>query len=224
MKKYEWYLFDLDNTLLDFNMSSAKAFNDLMQHFSLGNIDELHEIYHDINLSYWKKYEQGVINVETLSIGRFQDFLEEIKHEADAKQMSEKYLDFLTSNSHIIEGSLKILNHFKTSAKLSLITNGISDVQHRRIAKHDFYDFFEYIFISDEMGHSKPSQSFFEIVHNKIGSPNKNDVLVLGDNPISDIQGGKSFGYDTLYYNYKNEDTKHIDADYKINKWHELNV
>jgi 2-haloacid dehalogenase len=219
MKKYDWYLFDLDNTILDFNIASNRAFEETLIHCKVIPNKDNAAIYHDINKSYWIQYEKGLINSSTLREGRFEDFLKEINHEHDALEMSQIYLDFLLKNSHEIAGSIQVLDKLLKTANLALITNGLSDVQHKRIEKHQLKDYFQHIFISDEMGVSKPATGFFEIVHSKINMPNKKEVLVIGDNPISDIQGATNFGYDSLYYNYGKNDDRHVEATYKIDSW-----
>lgn len=219
MKKYDWYLFDLDNTILDFNIASERAFAETLLHCKVIPNENNAFIYHDINKSYWERYEKGLIDSFTLRKGRFEDFLKEIKHEHDALLMSQIYLDYLLKNSHEIEGSIQVLDKLVKDSKLALITNGLSDVQHKRIDKHQLNNYFQHIFISDEMGVSKPAKEFFEIVHKGIQRPNKKEVLVIGDNPISDIQGANNFGYDSLYYNYHNKNSKHVVSTYKIDSW-----
>lgn len=219
MKKYNWYLFDLDNTILDFSKASKLAFEETLTHFKVKPDNNHSAIYHDINKSYWIRYEKGLIDSFTLRKGRFEDFLREINHAQDALQMSETYLDFLLKHSHEIEGAITILESLAKNSNLALITNGLSDIQHRRIAKHQLKDYFQHIFISDEMGVSKPAFNFFNIVHSTLKTPNKKEVLVIGDNPISDIDGANKFGYDSLFYNYENKESNKINATYQIDSW-----
>lgn len=218
MKKYNWYLFDLDNTILDFNFASKKAFEETLNSFSIEFSERTIKLYHDINISYWQKYEKGKISSETLRIGRFKDFLNEINEERNAKEMSETYLDFLVQHSIEVKGSFKILEKLSKIAKLALITNGLSDVQYKRIEKFKLDRYFKHIFISDEMGVSKPSKKFFEIVYKTLNLPKKETILVLGDNPISDIQGANKFGFHSLYFNFNNYPEK-TQSKYTINNW-----
>lgn len=219
MKKYDWYLFDLDNTILDFNIASKLALEETLTHCYVPPSKGNTALYHDINKSYWIRYEKGLIDSSTLRKGRFEDFLKEVNHEYDALKMSQVYLDFLLKNSYEISGSIQVLEKLAKNSKLALITNGLSDVQHKRLEKHQLKKHFQHIFISDEMGVSKPANEFFEIVHNKIDLPNKKEVLVIGDNPISDIEGANNFGYDSLFYNYGNKESKQVKATYKIDSW-----
>ena len=221
MKNYDWYLFDLDNTILDFSEVSKIAFQELFS--NIKNKKSAYTIiYSKINLGYWEAYENGSINAEELKIGRFADFAKEMKITFDPEFLSNRYFELILKHSKEIEGAMGALNHFKNKGKLALITNGLSDVQHHRISKHNLDNHFEHIFISDEMKVSKPSAKFFDKVHQQIGLPKKENVLVLGDNPISDIQGGKDFGYDTFFYNYRKNRNHNVKSDYSVSDWKEI--
>ncbi len=219
MKKYDWYLFDLDNTILDFDKTSKNAFFDTLDFFSIEKSQANYKIYHNINSAYWSSYEKKEINADELRTGRFRDFLQKIQVSIKEDVVSKKYLENLVNHSFEIEGARKVIENLSKTAQLAIITNGLSDVQHKRIAKHKLKSFFKHIFISDEMGVSKPNKEFFEIVYNKINMPKKNKVLVIGDNPYSDILGANNFGFDTMHYNYKQKDTEQLEVNYKINNW-----
>ena len=224
MKEYSWYLFDLDNTVLDFNNTSKIAFAETLVYCKIENRKDYYSIFQKINADYWHKYEKGLIDAGILRKGRFTDFLKEINIDFDASIISKKYFDFLVSNSFEIEGAIEIIKILSKNAKLAIVTNGLSDVQYKRIAKLNLDKCFKHVFISDEIGVSKPANAFFEHVHKTIKSPKKDEVLVLGDNPISDIQGATNFGYDTLFFNYNKINDKKINATYKIEEWNEFNL
>lgn len=219
MKNYDWYLFDLDNTVLDFSETARLAFIDMASFFEIEHIEDVYHIYNTINKKYWSEYERGFINADTVKLGRFKEFSETINVKLEAKEMSLKYAEFVLKHSFIINDTLEVIHFLKNKANLAIITNGLSHMQHDRIAKHQLNPFFKHVFISDEMGVSKPDARFFEIVHETIGSPNKNTVLVCGDNPHSDIKGANSFGYRSLFYNYYKKPSEHIDAHYKLENW-----
>ena len=220
MKNYDWYLFDLDNTILDFSEVSKTAFQEMFS--DLDNLKSAYTIYSNINSEYWYAYENGRITSEDLKIGRFADFATKMKITSDPEFLSNKYFELILKHSKEIDDALNALNYFKNKGRLALITNGLSDIQHHRIDKHNLGIFFEHVFISDEMKVSKPSREFFETVHLQIGKPKKETVLVLGDNPISDIEGGRNFGFDTFFYNYRKNRNHNVKADYVVSNWKDV--
>ena len=60
-KDYDWLLFDLDNTLLDFSQTSKRAFQELSEIFEFHEPDSYHT-YHQINAKYWHYFEKHKIN------------------------------------------------------------------------------------------------------------------------------------------------------------------
>ena len=221
MKNYEWYLFDFDNTIIDSNYTFEKALEEVFKIFSVPFSENTFKVYHNINSFYWQEYEKGNISSKKLRDGRFKDFLQEINVQKDADKMSLEYLNLLVKYSIEIKDSFALLDKLVKTSKLALITNGISDVQHKRIEKLNLSKYFQHVFISDEMGVSKPAEKFFEIVHKKIKFPQKENVLVLGDNPNADILGANNFGFHSLFFNFNNYTGK-VDSHYKITNWNQF--
>ena len=58
---------------------------------------------------------------------------------------------------------------------------------------------FEHIFISSEFGWKKPSAKFYDYAAEKLGC-DKNSVLMVGNDPVCDIDGAKNAGIDAFYF------------------------
>ena len=218
-KDYDWLLFDLDNTLLDFSQTSKRAFQELSEIFDFHKPDS-YNTYHQINAKYWHYFEKHKINAHDLRYGRFKEFLETLGSKADYTAVAEKYLQLLIDFSEWIPGAENILKELSQTHRLVIITNGLKEAQHGRLEKHSMKQYFEHIFISEELGVSKPHQDFFQQVHQTIEEPDKNKVLVIGDNPKSDILGGEKFNYHTCWFNYHQEKKHHnIKANFKLESW-----
>lgn len=67
--------------------------------------------------------------------------------------------------------------------------------------------FFSFCVFSDEVKASKPSPVFFQEVYTKAGLA-KEQVLHIGDNPLTDYKGAKDFGFEALLI---------TDKDYNLN-------
>ena len=57
--KYEWLLFDLDNTLLDFNVSEHYALTQALQTVDIVFNESHLKIYEKINRQCWDDFEAG---------------------------------------------------------------------------------------------------------------------------------------------------------------------
>jgi HAD superfamily hydrolase (TIGR01549 family) len=150
-------------------------------------------------------------------------FFDDLNKNHDPHSANEKYLQFLVHNTRMINHARSIIKLLNKHYHLSIITNGLKEVQRPRIDKSRLTDSFKTIVVSDEIGHAKPSSEYFEYTHDKLGKPNKNKVLVVGDNLNSDIKGGLDFGYHTCWYNPNKKDNKtSLEPDYTINRLPEL--
>ena len=214
--KYEWLLFDLDNTLLDFSNTSNKAFYDTFSHFGIDANEQDHQNYYKINGRYWHYFEQQNITADELKYNRFKEFLNHQEWRLDEMEVSQKYMDFLVDHSTWLDDAEAMFHEFSKSHKIAIITNGLLQVQQGRLKKHDIN---HKCFVSEELGISKPHQDYFQHVFEGIYKPSKKDVLVIGDNPIADIKGGSTFGFDTCFFNHKKLKKKPKEADYVIDKW-----
>ena len=57
------------------------------------------------------------------------------------------------------------------------------------------------IFVSEEIGFSKPNKEFFEYIEEHIEGFNKKEAIVIGDSLTSDIKGAINYGIDTCWFN-----------------------
>jgi putative hydrolase of the HAD superfamily len=223
LRKVTHILFDADNTLYDFNYASKKAFKALCESLGISDNEDNYKIYHKHNGTVWHLFESNKMTAEELRWKRFDLFFEEINLNHDPHRANSYYLNAMVDNTRMINHARKIIHSLKKDYNLSIITNGLKEVQRSRIAKSNLTPIFEEIIVSDEIGYAKPSAAYFEYAHHKIGRPDKKNVLVVGDNLNSDIKGGLDFGYHTCWYNHNR--LKHSDKvqpHYTINKLPEL--
>lgn len=99
------------------------------------------------------------------------------------------------------ENILPILEWLKDkSYTINLSSNtGFIEADTLRIvlADMDLLPFFSFCIFSDEVEASKPSPVFFQEVYNKAGLA-KEEILHVGDNPLTDYKGAKDFGFEAL--------------------------
>ena len=75
----------------------------------------------------------------------------------------------------------------------------------------------EYVFISTEVGFSKPNPEFFKKVSETLGL-HSSEIMIVGDSLIHDIKGGKACGWHTQWLQ-RSSDSSHDDA---ITSLHEM--
>ncbi len=147
--KFRYILFDADGTLFDYEHAELRAFKKTLQDFDInGNIDILHASYKEINYAIWKDFEEHKITASELREERFRRFLDKEQLLHDCKKMSEIYIDYLSKGTTLLDGAIEIIKYVGSKYSVSLITNGLADVQYSRIRNSEFKNSFEHIFIS----------------------------------------------------------------------------
>ena len=207
MPKYDWLLFDLDNTILDFSESSRLAFAKVYNQLNTNKeLKDVYTLYKGINHSIWKEREAGLISHTELKTKRWKLLCDAIRVTADADKLNNIYFEEIKVNALFVDGVEELLPVLYKKYRLMVVTNGLSEVQWSRIEDKNLNDYFEHIVISDEIGTAKPDKKFFHHCAGLIGHPSRDRVLVIGDTPMSDIKGGNDYGYDTCWYNHNNID------------------
>lgn len=203
MKKYEWILFDADETLFRFD-----AFSGLQLMFLQHGIQFTSQDYQDyqaINKALWVEYQNGTITSQQLQHRRFTAW-------ADQLQITPQQLNsaFMTSMAEIctpLAGAVNLLSSLQGQAKLGIITNGFTELQQIRLERTGLRNHFEILVISEEVGIAKPDRRIFDHALALMGNPARENVLMVGDNPDSDILGGLNAGLHTCWLNAENKPT-----------------
>ena len=201
MQKYDYLLFDADNTLFDFHTSEAYALEKVLSglgiEFHAGHVAN----YRVINHTVWRDFENGKLAKKHLRNRRFELFFKEIGVRADVDRISREYLEHLSHTAFLIDGAEDLLEKVSKNHRLVLVTNGLKEVQRPRLSRSTIQHYFESVVVSDEIGHAKPDAAFFDYVFNEIRHPDKSRVLMIGDNINADIRGGLDYGLDSCWYN-----------------------
>ena len=204
MNKYTTILFDADDTLFDFKCSEHEAVKDVLSLVGLPETNEIIEKYSEINKGYWKMLERGEITKKDLFIARWKTFLDFYGlTDADAEMIAKHYLTSLSQKCYLLDGAEELCQKLYGKFRLYIVTNGYAVVQHGRFDKSPIRQYFEDMFISEEMGAEKPSREYFDAVFSKIPDFDKERAIIIGDSLTSDIKGGINSGIDTCWYNPK---------------------
>ena len=221
MKTYTHLLFDADGTLFDYDAAEAQALADNFAHHGL-DFQAVHsERYQVINHRFWQRFEQGQIAAAELQIGRFQALFAEFGVAYNANFFANTYLDQLGQQVQLITGAAELIAELYGRYHLTLITNGLANVQYPRLHKSGLARYFETIIVSDEIGVAKPDPAIFDATFARLQRPSKANVLIIGDSLTSDMAGGHNYGIDTCWYN-PNGQTADLNLTYEISHLSQL--
>ena len=176
---YKYLLFDLDNTLLDFSKAERKALKSTFDEFKVLFNDTNVSIFKKYNKKYWELFEVGKISKSDLLVRRFNDFFNEIKIEGiDSAKFNKYYLNELGNGTEEIDHAYELLSKLG-DYNISIITNGVTNTQNERIRKSRLNQYFDNIFISEQIGYQKPKKEFFDYVFTNLKIRNKDEVLLI---------------------------------------------
>lgn len=204
MKRYEFLLFDLDYTLLDFDADMTMAFENLYRAFAFDKAvpysRDMLDLYERCNNAWWRKFENGECTKPELFTGRFEDFLREAGLSADVGKLNDEYFRFLGTGGTVYPGALEMLERLAKEYKIYIITNGYAASAKTRIANSGVGKLIEDYFVSEAVGFAKPDRRYFDYVESHIPGFEKEKALVIGDSLLTDMQGAKNAGLDSLWY------------------------
>ena len=214
---YTHILFDADGTLFDFQRSEQYSVEKFFRAHGLTFSNELYALFHRINDRYWLMLEQGKIDKSVLQVERFREFLSVIGLPGwDPAACNREYLNYLGECSFLMEGAEEICRYLAERYHLALVTNGISSVQHNRLAGSPLVSYIQTVVVSEDAGFSKPETGYFDYAFQRLGNPAPKSCLIVGDSLLADIGGGAAYGLDTCWYNPKGQPEGELRPTYQI--------
>ncbi|AJK87418.1 MULTISPECIES: YjjG family noncanonical pyrimidine nucleotidase [Lysinibacillus] len=223
MTKYEILLFDVDDTLLDFDLAENAALDRMFKEENIVVTSEMIARYKEINESMWRAFERGEVTKNTLHNTRFSIALKEFGIEVDGTYFESLFQKYLREAHHYVDGAYEVIAQLANHYHLYVVSNGVTVTQNKRLVDANLAQYFKGIFISEQTGYQKPMPDFFDYVFERIDNFDKEKALIIGDSLTSDIKGGIQSGIDTCWFNIRNvENTSGIEPHYEIKKLQDL--
>jgi len=226
--RYEYLLWDVDGTLLDFEYSMRVSLYKSLKKIGVEANGEMIERYSQINDGWWKRLELGEVTKKQLLPGRFVDLFEEYGIQCD--DLDAYLADFqenLGCEYQLMENALEVCRELKKQGyRQFVVTNGVTRTQKNKLKLSGLTDMMEALFISEQLGAPKPHKEFFDAcfaeIKNKYPGFDKSKALIIGDSLSSDMQGGINAGIATCYYNPERKDIKDVNVTYQISRLEEI--
>lgn len=196
-KMIEWVLFDADETLFSFDAHAG--LRHVYAQYGIEFSDQDYAHYQQTNLPLWQAYQDGKIDAQTLQVNRFQSWGDKLN--VSPHQLNQAFLDAMAEVCIPLPYVADLLHTLAPHLRLGIITNGFTQLQQPRLARHNMQQHFDLLVVSDQVGAAKPSPKIFKYALDKMGGVPPERVLMVGDNPIADVQGGQQAGMQTCWYN-----------------------
>ena len=199
------FLFDLDQTLLDFHASEYKALGIVLRANGLSFSDEIYRAFKAYNKSLWLELEKGTISRTELFTKRFQDVFSRCEGETaglDPLKVNDDFIRTMSVNGVLMDGALEFVRKAKESiadARIYIASNGATVNAKGRIASTGLDRYIDELFISEDMGVTKPDAAFFDLCLNRIREP-RSSCIMIGDSLSSDMLGAKNASLDSVWF------------------------
>lgn len=114
----------------------------------------------------------------------------------EARSMDTIYLDHLARQKCMIDGAMELVRHLRAHAyNIGILSNGFTDVQHRKIHTAGLDTLVDLTVLSDDIGINKPDPRLYRHAMERSGLTDPSCHLMIGDNPATDIAGALRSGW-----------------------------
>ena len=221
----EFLFLDLDDTILDFHKAERIALAKTIRDFGVEPTEHVLHRYHIINKLHWEMLERGELTRAEVQVGRFRALFEELGVAVDAAAVTAKYSENLAIGHYFMPGAEEAVEALSKKYRLFLASNGTASVQKGRMTSANLYRFFEQVYVSQEIGHNKPSKAYFDACFARIPDFDPARAMIVGDSLTSDIQGGINAGIKTCWVNPAHDPGRpDIRPDYEIEALSQLSA
>ena len=219
----EFLFLDLDDTILDFHKAEDIALSKTIRQFGLEPTREVLDRYHVINKWHWEQLELGKLTREEVLVNRFGQLFREFSVEVEPTTCARAYEKNLSQGHFFLPGAEEAVKRLHQKYRLFLASNGTATVQHGRLTSANLYQWFEKVFVSQDIGYNKPSTAYFEACFAQIPGFDKGKAMMVGDSLTSDIRGGRDAGITTVWVNAEGKTAPaELQPDYEIKALSEL--
>ena len=123
-KKYKTILFDIDDTLIDFDIDQKTAFKEAVKKIGYVCNDKMYEDYNKINLSMWEELNLGKMTLNEVFVNRFSVFFKKYGIKYDELEFNKILTDMFQKTGTLIKGVKETLDKLVNNYELAVISNG----------------------------------------------------------------------------------------------------
>lgn len=214
MRRFEIVLFDLDDTLHDDTHAYRSAAEEVAREVSAEHgVDALalKAAYIAEAEGFWERLAGTHLKekLSNLRAGLWQSALESVgvgKDPGLAKRSAERYHAYRVKYYTVFPGTIELLRSLRgRGLKLGIVTNGFSETHREKIALLRLTEYFDAIFLADEVGMVKPDPLLFAHACRVLGGSPACAAMV-GDRYERDVRGAREAGLYTIWLNVRDEE------------------
>lgn len=203
------YIFDLDGTLHDQELSEREALEKLFREDivldPMPSFSSFLRAWRNASEEYLSSSPKGKLSFDEKHAGRVMDTLSQFGSEVTAEQaraIFQKYGAHYEKSWRPYADAVPALEALKGRFKLGIITNGDSAMQRGKIKACGVTPFADSIIVSGEAGVTKPDPAIFELSRRALGLE-PGELAYVGDRLETDALAAKAAGWQGIWINRK---------------------
>jgi putative hydrolase of the HAD superfamily len=220
-------LFDVDDTLFDRDLAQQRAIELIVRRlpavFRKFETRRIIEAFIESDRITTADFRAGAPSGD-LRDKRSRHFLRLLGiSEGYADTITGLYVQHYPALNTPVEGAVPLLNKLSETFRVGIVSNGLPDVQYRKLETINLRHLFSCIVLSEEIGIRKPDPGIFRLAAKTLNN-RPPECLYVGDSYDDDIIGAGNAGMKTCWFNRKKAVPKSggVKPDFEIGRLEEL--
>ena len=212
-------VFDLDNTLYDYDscnkLAEKELFRTIAKEFGISEEDA------EKLLKKAKNHIKNQLSDEVAASHNRLLYMQNVCEQVGKNPLKyaldfyNAYWDTMLENMGLFEYVKPLLEELKRKhIKIAILTDLTAHIQYRKLESLGISEMIDYLVTSEEAGAEKPSEKMFNLVLKKL-ELKPEEVLMIGDSVKKDIAGADTVGMKTLLFE-KNHDIEIVNYVYAL--------
>ncbi len=211
-------LFDLDDTILEFEAVAAPAWEDVTERFAgeFGGVgpEAVRRSIAAVSRAWWsdpERHRQGRLDLANTRRANVAEALRalgigfEDAEDALPGRIAAAFAETRTAAMRPFAGAVESLRRFaSTGVPMALVTNGDTAGQRAKIERFDLARFFRCIVIEEEFGAGKPDERVFRHALAALGAGPR-QAWMVGDNLRWEIEPCRRLGLHTVWVDVRGQ-------------------
>lgn len=214
---------DIDNTLLDFDLSARQAMSAALKEYGVSYRDDMFPTFKKINDDLWRRIEDGSLTKNGLRKIRWLTVFAALGIGGiDAEEFEDKFHDLLAVSAAPVDGAVELLEYLCKKYTLCAASNGPFKQQRFRLKKAGMLKYFKHVFVSEKAGAMKPTKEFFDYCTSRLAVSSPDEIVLIGDSLTADINGGKNYNMKTIWFDFARLNIADGEWDYAVKELSEI--
>jgi len=217
---YKGVIFDLDDTLFDYNKCNEIALRNVINYIidnneKYKNYDYIKKIYNDISINL-KTELKNTASCHNKSI-YIKQLIEKLNLNYSLfSKLNNLYWDNFYKDIACFDGVKEfIMWNKKNGIIIGILTDYETEYQLIKLEKLEILNYIDFIVTSEEVGIEKPSIQMFSTILRKMNL-SINEVIMIGDNYDKDIKGALNIGIKSFWFNKDNPNFKELHSKFNL--------